>query len=130
MKILLYLISALYLNLSSAQNYTVYGVVQDFPMGEKDEVIKKNFFINAGKEQGVYPGTVLDVFRTLFVINGANSLERINHRVKIGELRVIHAENQAAVAVIEKSPKLEKGLVLEFQGFRIGDQISPKISSK
>jgi hypothetical protein len=130
MKKLLYLISALYLNLSAAQSYTVYGVTQDLPMGEKEEVIKKNFFITAGKEQGVYPGTVMDVFRTLFVINGANSMERINHRVKIGELRVIHAENQAAVAIIENFSKGDKDLVLDFQGFRIGDQVSPKVSSK
>lgn len=130
MKKLLYLISALYLNLCAAQSYTVYGVTQNLPMGEKDEVIKKNFFITAGKEQGVYPGTVMDVFRTLFVINGANSMERINHRVKIGELRVIHAENQASVAILENFSKSDKGLVLDFEGFRIGDQVSPKVTSK
>jgi hypothetical protein len=83
-----------------------------------------------GNEQGVYPGAVMDVFRILFVINGANPEEKINHRVKIGELRVIHSESRASVAVIETKFKEEKGLVLEFKGFRIGDEVSPKISSK
>ncbi len=130
MKILFCLISTLYLNISIAQTYTVYALNQDLPMGEKDEVINKNFFLTIGKEQGVYPGATLDVFRTLFVLNGANSLERINHRVKIGEMRVIHAENRASVAVIQNQLKLETGLVLQFKGFRIGDEVSPKISSK
>jgi hypothetical protein len=130
MKILFCLISIFYLNISIAQTYTVYALNQDLPMGEKDEVINKNFFLTIGKEQGVYPGAILDVFRTLFVLNGANSLERINHRVKIGEMRVIHAENRASVAVMQNQLKLETGLVLQFKGFRIGDEVSPKISSK
>lgn len=130
MKILLCLISIFYLNISIAQTYTVYALNQDLPMGEKDEVINKNFFLTIGKEQGVYPGAILDVFRTLFVLNGANSLERINHRVKIGEMRVIHTENRASVAVMQNQLKLETGLVLQFKGFRIGDEVSPKISSK
>jgi hypothetical protein len=130
MKLLFCFISIFYLNLSAAENYTVYALNQDLPMGEKDEVINKNFFLTIGREQGVYPGATLDVFRTLFVLNGSNSMERINHRVKIGEMRVIHSENRASVAVMENLLKGEPGLVLQFKGFRIGDEVSPKISSK
>jgi hypothetical protein len=130
MKIFFCLITLFYFNLSAAENYTVYALNQDLPMGEKDEVINKNFFLTIGKEQGVYPGALLDVFRTLFVLNGSNSMERINHRVKIGEMRVIHSENRASVAVMESLLKGETGLVLQFKGFRIGDEVSPKISSK
>jgi hypothetical protein len=130
MKKLIFLISLFYLNFSAAQSYSIYGIHQDFPMGERDEVIKKNYYLTLGNEQGVYPGAVMDVFRILFVINGANPEEKINHRVKIGELRVIHSESRASVAVIETKFKEEKGLVLEFKGFRIGDEVSPKISSK
>jgi hypothetical protein len=130
MKLLFCFISIFYLNLSAAENYTVYALNQDLPMGEKDEVINKNFFLTIGREQGVYPGATLDVFRTLFVLNGSNSMERINHRVKIGEMRVIHSENRASVAVLENLLKGEPGLVLQFKGFRIGDEVSPKISSK
>ena len=130
MKLLFCFISIFYFNLSTAETYTVYALNQDLPMGEKDEVINKNFFLTIGKEQGVYPGALLDVFRTLFVLNGSNSMERINHRVKIGEMRVIHSENRASVAVMENLLKGETGLVLQFKGFRIGDEVSPKISSK
>jgi hypothetical protein len=130
MKLLFCFISIFYFNLSAAENYTVYALNQDLPMGEKDEVINKNFFLTIGREQGVYPGATLDVFRTLFVLNGSNSMERINHRVKIGEMRVIHSENRASVAVMENLLKGEPGLVLQFKGFRIGDEVSPKISSK
>ena len=130
MKLLLFWITIFYFNIATAGNYAVYALNQDFPMGEKDEVINKNFFLTIGKEQGVYPGALLDVFRTLFVLNGSNSMERINHRVKIGEMRVIHSENRASVAVMENLLKGETGLVLQFKGFRIGDEVSPKISSK
>jgi len=124
------LVSLLFLNISFAQNYTVYGVKQELPMGEKDEVIKKNFYLSIGKEQGVYPGIVMDVFRTLFIINGANTLEKINQRVKIGELRVIHAEDKASVAIRENFLKGKEGLAIDFNDFMIGDEVSPKISSK
>jgi hypothetical protein len=130
MKKLIFFISLFYLNFSAAQNYSIYGIHQDFPMGEKDEVIKKNFFLTLGTDQGVYPGSIMDVFRILFVINGANPKERINHRVKIGELKVIHSEVGASVAVKEPNFKEENGLVLDFKGFMLGDEVSPKISSK
>ena len=130
MKKILILISVLFLNISWAETYTVYGISLDLPMGEPDEVLNKNFYLTIGKEQGVYPGAIMDVFRTIFAINGANSLEKINQRVKIGELKVIHAENKASIAIMENSQKSDNRLVLGLQGFRLGDEVAPKISSK
>ncbi len=119
-----------YLNCSFAQDYSVYALSQDFPMGEKDEVINKNFYITIGKEQGVYPGAILDVFRTIFVINGSNPMQKINHQVKIGELKVIHSENKASIAVLQSKISENQWVVLDFKGIKIGDLVAPKIGSK
>jgi hypothetical protein len=130
MKRIFLLFSIFYINLLFAQNYSIYGITQDFPMGEKDEVIRKNFYVTLGREQGVYPGTTLDVFRTLFIINSANPVEKINQRVKLGELKVIHSENQASIAILESNMKINKDLVFDFKGINLGDEVSPKVSSK
>ena len=130
MKKLIFLISLFYLNFSAAQSYSIYGIHQDFPMGEKDEVIKKNFYLTLGKNKEFTQGPLWMCLES-FLLSMAQILKkRINHRVKIGELKVIHSEMRASVAVIETNFKEEKGLVLDFKGFMLGDEVSPKISSK
>ena len=50
---------------SNSRDHLIYTVAEDIPMGYENEVIKKNYYINMGVEQGIKQGTVLDVFRVI-----------------------------------------------------------------
>lgn len=102
-------------SMAIAKDYVIYSIAQDIPMGNPNEVIKKNFYVDMGKNQGVKKGTVLDVYRVISVLDIYESKKRFNHRIKIGEMKVIHAEDTSAIGILNK---LEEGE--EVPSFEVG----------
>lgn len=92
-------------------------------MGVDNEVLKKNFYVNLGSKQGVRKGTLLDVFRIISVLDPYDDRKRVNYRVKIGELKVLHANDEAAITTFHK--KEDKDMpVLELDQFIVGDHVA------
>ncbi len=107
----------------SARTYMIYSVALDLPMGVDNEVLKKNFYVNLGSKQGVKKGTLLDVFRIISVLDPYDNRKRVNYRVKIGEVRVLHANDEAAITTFHKA--LDKDMpVLELDSFIVGDHVA------
>lgn len=104
--------------------FLIYSVEQELPMGYDNEVLKKNYYINIGSNQGVKRGTTLDVFRIVSRETPYSNKKRINHKVKIGELKVLHAETDAAIA----RPIIVKNDIdtpmFEVNAFMIGDRVN------
>lgn len=125
MKILLpfILLMALWATPVMAKSFLIYSVAQDLPMGADNETLKKNFYVNIGSRQGVKKGTVLDVFRIVSVLNPYDNRKRVNHRVKIGELKVLHADDEAAITAFHKMVDDDK-LVIELDHFIVGDHVA------
>lgn len=118
----------LILSVSHANEYIIYNIAQEFPMGIPGEKLKKNFYVNFGKAQGIREGTTLDVFRTISKLDPYNSNKRYHHHVKIGELKVIHSATNSSIA---KEQLLLKDLttpLFDISNFMIGDQVNIKIS--
>lgn len=92
-------------------------------MGVDDQKIKKNFYVNIGSNQGVRQGTLLDVFRIISVLDPYDNRKRINYKVKIGELKVLHANDEAAITVAHKIPNDDMP-VLDLDSFIVGDHVS------
>lgn len=110
-----------------ARDHLIFSIVHDIPMGYKDEVLKKNYYVNIGSNQGVEKGSVLSVFRTISMQNPYDNQNRVNYRVKIGELNVLHSEDEAAITEL-KDVRLNKSDVLfEVRDFMIGDYVSVKV---
>lgn len=106
-----------------AKSYLIYSVAQDLPMGVDEQVLKKNFYVNMGSNQGVKKGTLLDVFRIISVLDPYDNRKRINYRVKIGELKVLHANQEAAITISHKT--LTEDLpVLDLDSFIVGDHVA------
>lgn len=92
-------------------------------MGVEGQVIKKNFYVNIGSSQGVKKGTVLDVFRVVSILNPYDNRKRINHKVKIGELKVLHANEEGAITT--QLAMEEKDMpVLDLDQFIVGDHVA------
>lgn len=112
---------------SFAKEYIIYNMAQDFPMGFKDEVLKKNYYINMGTEQGVKMGDNLNVFRTISIVDPYASKSRYNYNVKIGEVKVIHSEGLISIAEMVGITENKDMPYLEIRNFMIGDRIGVKV---
>lgn len=110
-----------------SKDYVIYSIAQDIPMGNKDEVIRKNFYIDMGTSQGVKKGSILDVYRVVSVLDPYESKKRFNHRIKIGEVKVLHAEDTSAISVLNKLEEGEDTPVFEVGKMMIGDIVSVKV---
>lgn len=112
-----------------AENYMIYSISQDFPMGFENEVLKKNFYVNIGEEQGVRSGTELNVYRTISRNNpfAKEKMERVNFQVKVGELKVIHTQGGNAIAEFNNFKTINPNLFLEVNSLMIGDHVSVKV---
>jgi len=111
-------------SMSVAKEYIIFSIVQDIPMGQEGEVIKKNYYINIGQQQGVKEGTLLDVYRVISRADPYSSKQRYNYKVKIGKLKVLHSEDTAAIGVLKEIKTGEDAPLYEIDNFMIGDLVS------
>ncbi len=103
--------------------YVIFSLTQDLPMGFENEVIRKNYYVNIGRSQGVKKDSVLDVFRIVSIQNPYDNRKRVNYKVKIGELKVLHASDDASIASVEKYQK-EDTPIFELNQFMVGDHVA------
>lgn len=106
-----------------ARSYVIFSMAQDLPMGTENEVIRKNYYVNMGSGQGLKKDSVLNVFRIISVQNPYNSKKRVNYKVKIGELKVLHASEEACIASV-KEYVTEDAPILDLPQFMIGDHVA------
>ena len=123
MKLLILLTSILLSQPLMARSYVIFSMAQDLPMGLENEVVRKNYYVNLGKGQGVKKDSVLDVFRIVSVQNPYDNKKRVNYKVKIGELKVLHASDDASIATVSEYEK-EDVPVFELNQFMIGDHVA------
>jgi hypothetical protein len=110
---------------AAAKNFMIFSVAQDVPMGDGTPV-HKNYYINMGSAQGLTEGTELSVYRTVARVNPYAVDKNVSYKVKVGELKVIHTEEENAIAILQKL-KAKEGLYLEIPSLNIGDLVSVKI---
>lgn len=108
----------------NAREHLIFSVVEDLPMGEENEILRRNYYINIGANQGVTPGTVLSVYRVISKSNPYDNKKRINYKIPIGLLEVVHSEENAAVATIKELLLSAKDPIFEINNFMIGDHVS------
>ncbi len=111
-------------SMAFAKDYVIYSIAQDIPMGTPNETIRKNFYVDMGKNQGVKKDSVLDVFRIVSVLDPYGGKKRFNHKVKVGELKILHSEETTSIGVLNKMEDLEETPVLEVNALMIGDLVN------
>lgn len=120
---------ACFFNVSSvfAKNFMIYSLAQGIPMGD-GVVPKKNYYVNIGLQQGVKVGTELKVYRLMNLTNPYSTEKNVTFRVEVGELRIIHAEEENSIAELSKL-KSESKILTEIPSLNIGDQVGVKTSN-
>ncbi len=112
-----------------AENYMIYSISQEFPMGLENEILKKNYYVNIGSSQGIEPGTELSVYRLISRTNpfSKERQERINYKVKIGQIKVIHSEKNHAIAELSANNADKLPTFFEVNSLMIGDHVNVKV---
>lgn len=123
MKFLVLLITFMISQSIYAKSYVIFSMAQDLPMGFDNEVVRKNYYINMGTGQGVKKDSIIDVFRIVSVQNPYDNKKRVNYKVKIGELKVLHSSEEAAIAMVNEYEK-EDVPIFELNQFMIGDHVA------
>jgi hypothetical protein len=124
MKVLTLLSFLLFSQSNWARSYVIFSLAQDLPMGHEGEIIRKNYYINMGSGQGVKKDSILDVFRIVSIQNPYDNKKRVNYKVKIGELKVLHSSDDASIAMVSDYEKEETTPIFELPQFMIGDHVS------
>jgi hypothetical protein len=114
-------------SMAIAKDYVIYSIAQDIPMGNKNEVVRKNFYMDMGKNQGVSKGSVLDVYRVVSVLDPYENKKRFNHKIKVGEIKVLHAEDGSAIGVLNKLEAPEETPLFEISNLMIGDVVTAHV---
>lgn len=112
---------------SFAREHLIYSIDEEIPMGYENEKPKRNYYVNIGSNQGVKAGTTLDVFRVISKSNPYDNLKRINYKVKIGELEVLHSDDHAAIGSLKKIKVGIKDPLFEISSFMIGDYVGVSV---
>jgi hypothetical protein len=108
-----------------AKDFIIYSIAHQLPMVNKQEMKIKDFYVNIGKAQGISEGTVLDVFRMHAEQNPFDSNKRYTYKMKIGELKVIHSDSEAAIGRLQKLEVGEEDApIFEFEKFMVGDHVA------
>jgi len=114
-------------SMAIAKDYVIYSISQDVPMGHKNEVIRKNFYLDMGKNQGVSKGSILDVFRVVSVLDPYENKKRFNHKIKVGEIKVLHSEDGSSIGVLSKLEAPEETPLFEISNIMIGDVVTAHV---
>lgn len=114
-------------SMAIAKDYVIYSISQDIPMGVEKEVLRKNFYIDMGKNQGVNKGSILDVYRVVSVLDPYENKKRFNHKIKIGEVKVLHAEEASSIGILNKFENENETPVFEIGKLMIGDIVSAHV---
>lgn len=111
-------------SMAIAKDYVIYSISQDFPMGYEKEVLHKNYYIDMGKNQGVSKGSILDVYRIVSVLDPYENKKRFNHKIKIGEVKVLHSEETSSIGIMQKIENPEETPLFEIGKLMIGDVVT------
>jgi|SRR5690606_29382504 len=124
MKFLTIIATLLISQAALSRSHVIFSMAQDLSMGFENEIIRKNYYVNMGTGQGIKKDTTLDVYRIVSVQNPYDNQKRVNYKVKVGELQVLHASEEASIAAVKSYETTEGNPILELNQFMIGDHVS------
>ena len=105
-----------------AADFIVTSVVREFPMKTGDTQFK-DFYINAGQNNGLKEGIFIDAIRRMAAFDNINSKLLGDTPVRIAKLKIIHIDKNVAIARLVKMYEKDKTPLVGFDSVMIGDFI-------
>ncbi|EPZ50507.1 hypothetical protein M902_1340 [Bacteriovorax sp. BAL6_X] len=111
-----------------AKDYMIYSVEHELPMTNDVQEIQKNYYVNLGEKQGIKNGTLLDVYRVVILNDPYDREKRYRHKMKVGQLEVIHHDSDTSIAVTKHFNDKERHPILEITAFMVGDKVNVSLN--
>lgn len=107
---------------TNAADFNITSVIREVPLKQSD-IMYKDFYINAGTNNGLKQGAFIDAKRRMVVFDNVNSKMMGDTVVKIARLKVIHVDKNVSIArIVEFYPK-ESTPIAGYDSVMIGDLI-------
>ena len=106
----------------SAEHF-VYSVYKGVELGNPGENDPKDYYVNMGSAQGLQEGAVLEVIRRTPTYDLTNQKLYKDITFPIAHLKVIHVENAAAVARLDKMLPEDQTPVISPRAVMVGDLV-------
>ncbi len=108
-------------NLASQESLArVIGVRREIGLSDKD-FSPLNIVLNGGTSTGIEKGQILKVFRKLPVIDPYRENKQTEVEIEFGNLKVMHAEKETAIARVEAIEPSQVGLYVGLRSVLVGD---------
>lgn len=108
---------------TNAAEHVVYSVYKGLDFGNPDEVPQKDFYVNIGTSNGVRSGSILKVIRKVPTYDVTSQKLYKDLSFPIATLKVIHVENNAAVARLDKIVDPLESPAVTPRAVMVGDQV-------
>ena len=109
---------------SLAADFVVYSVYRGLDLGNPGEAPPpKDYFVNMGSAQGVREGTVLNVMRKVATYDLLSEKLYRDVTFPIAKIKVIHVENNAAIARLDRMLPTDKTPATNPFAIMIGDAV-------
>ena len=109
-------------NNAHAGEFIVTSVIRDFPM-RNGEIMYKDFYINAGSNNGLKNGAFLDTQRKQPAFDNINSKLLGDTNIKIARLKLIHVDKNFSIARLVKFYDKDSTPLTGIDSVMIGDTI-------
>ena len=108
-----------------AAEFVIYSVYRGMDLGNPGESPQKDYYVNIGTAQGITPGATLEVSRRMATYDVMSEKLYKDITFPIAQLKVIHAESNAAVARLEKMVPADKMVSISPIAVMVGDLVKP-----
>jgi hypothetical protein len=106
---------------AGAADFVVYSVYKPIDLGNPGEVPQKDFYVNMGSANGLHNGSSLDVIRKVATYDLLSEKLYKDISFPIARLKVIHVEQNAAVARLEQILPADKTPAIATRAVMVGD---------
>lgn len=105
-----------------AQQATVFDVKKNLKLTE-DEKTYRDYYINAGEEEGLRAGMIVTVERSQSTYDHHQNMSPGELRVAVGKLKIIHVQKGISVGRLHSRFSSEQRPMLNYNYIMIGDRL-------
>ncbi len=121
-RIFLILVTTILCQKTFAKEATVFDERRPLAM-ENNQVLPKDYYIDAGSNDGLKVGVVLTIYRRQTLYDVYQNKSPGDLVVEVGNLRIIHVQGDISVARLEDLHKHDDYPNVDFDAIMVGDRV-------
>ncbi len=108
---------------SSKTDFVVYSIYRGLNLGNPDESVQKDYYVNMGSMHGLHEGSILEVMRRNPTYNLLSEQHYKDVVFPIARIKVIHVESIAAIARLQTMLPVESTPTISPRAVMVGDLV-------